>query len=272
MINRRQILATTGFALSTSVAGCITDTRRTTGDSPITPAPGTPPSSSGDCGPAERSVSELLTAETGDSSYCPEAAEPSLAVENERDEHHTVTVELSTEEGFTESYTLDPDERAVESTAFRTEAEISGTVRIDDDERYSVTWPDRSCFRHGIALTPDGIEIGWIEPLSGPGDTQHDCYAADTAQLRLISAGKARTVTVTVADRCANSESTKTVELAADEVETSNDTLTNGGMYTLTVDVHDGGSETYDFHETCWGVSALVDEAGEIRMENISID
>ncbi|WP_259532850.1 hypothetical protein [Halalkaliarchaeum sp. AArc-CO] len=76
-----------------------------------------------------------------------------------------------------ETYMLEPGERVVKASGFEARSEVSGRVTIDGEERHRLLWPERSCYRHGIALGSEAIETGWVEPLEGPGDTQHDCYA-----------------------------------------------------------------------------------------------
>lgn len=268
-MNRRQLLTTAGVALSASYSGCIGNVD---GEDPVTPSSGTTSEVSDDCGPAEYSLSELFTTEIGDPSSCFTGATPSVAIENERDETLTVTVNIDNEDAITETYTLASDERIVERSAFEAEAGVTGIVSIDGEVEQRVEWPDRSCYRHGIALTPDGVEIGLVEPLRGPGDTQHDCYAGDDALVSVHSVGESRTITVKIVDLCAETASTQTVDLSADESERVTGALTTGGMYDVTVDVKDGDSQTYEFYEGCWGVEISIEEDGEVRLHEMAID
>lgn len=237
----------------------------------MTPSSASPSNPDDGCGPAALSLSELFTDETGDRSFCFDGATPSLAIENERDETLTVTVDVETDGAITETYTLESGERVVERNAFEAKARLTGTVTVDGEGEQSIEWPERSCYRHGIALTPDGIEIGRIEPLSGPGDTQHDCYPGDGVPLRVRSAD-ARTVTVEITDLCTGTNVTETLEPNADETARLDDVLANGGTYTVAVDVEGGQSRTHEFREDCWGVSVAVDGDGTVRVDGIAID
>lgn len=252
-------------------AGCLESVPPTDGatETPVGRTPSEPEDP--DCGPAELSVSELLSDDPGDPGPCFEGATPSFAVENEREEAVELDLELEAATTFEATYSLAPGERAVESRAFETAPDVAGTVTVDDETR-TVSWPERSCHRYGVALLPDGVEIGWIEPLSGPGDTQHDCYPWADVPLEIGSAGVDRTITATVVDRCSSETTTETVSVAADERERIEDVLTSGGVYDVTIDVDDGDERTHTFRELCWGVVAGVGEDGEILLEQIPID
>lgn len=272
-MKRRTLLAGAGSALSLSVAGCIDDIR--SGDDgsgdPGSPSDGTPRERGDHCGPASQSLSELLAEEAGDASICPADAAPSFALENERETEVTVSVNVGDGDGLAETYTLPPGERVVEPAAFETHPDLAGTITVGTAET-EVAWPDRSCYRYGVSLTPDGVENGWVEPLRGPGDTQHDCYAGDDAVVYVRSEGENRTVEVTVTDRCDGGETTETFELDAGETEQTRELLTNGGVYDIDVDVEDGGSESYEFREECWGLDVTVAADGEVSMQRLAID
>lgn len=83
-----------------------------------------------------------------------------------------------------ERYDLAPGERVVERSALPTDGTRVATVTIDG-ETASGSWDGLSCYRHGIAVGPDETEFGLVAPLSGPGDTQHDCYEGDDASIRM---------------------------------------------------------------------------------------
>lgn len=273
-MNRREILAGVGASLSAPLCGCLSGETSGNGSGSggdaVTPNEPTPPSD-GACSPAERPLSALLTDETGDPTACPDRATPSLAIESERAASITVDVGEDDEGGFSETYELDPDERIVEGRAFDAATDLTGTVSVDGEET-AVAWPERSCYRHGIAVTSDGVEIGWIEPLSGPGDTQHDCYAGDEVPVEISLEGEARTVEVTVTDLCADDEATQTLDVVEDGVERIDGLLANGGRYDLEASVDGGNTETYEFREACWGVSIGIDEDGDLRIDRIAID
>lgn len=277
---RRTLLATSGVGLSTSLVGCLHRGgfgRRE--DETITPSAATATAPPNECGPAALSLSELLGDESGEESRCPDGARPSVAIENERTEDVTAAVDITKDGALTESYTLESGERVIEPRAFHaTEsglfrtAETRGTVRIEGEPEREVVWPARSCYRHAIAIVPDGLEIGWVEPLSGTGDVDHDCYAGDSALLRIYSLGTSRTIDVTIVDSCAETETTETFEVpeSREESVVTPDLLTNGGVYEITVDVRNGPTKTHSFDEDCRGISVTVDEDGELRITTMS--
>lgn len=273
-MNRRTLLAGSGSALSASFVGCLN--RGVSGlggeeDNGVTPARGTPPEFDEDCGPAEHPLSVLLTNEPGDSSVCVDGATPSFALENEREEALTITVDITTDDKFSETYTLAPGERIVEESAFEAASGLTGTVTVDEEES-EVVWSDRSCYRHAITLVPDGIKNGWIKPFRGPGDTQHDCYAGDESVVFVRSLGEARTVEVTTTNLCTGEEIIETFELDGDETERAWGLVTDGGMYNLEATTHDDNSTNYEFHEKCWGVDITVEENGELSIYPVGID
>ena len=269
-MNRRAILAATGASVSAVVAGCL-DRRLgdgTSSDDVVTPTVGTRSELGDDCGPADRPLSELLTDDTGEFSRCPDGASTSFAIENERTDSVSVTIELLDGDAFSESYTLEPDERVVERRAFDVGTDLTGTVVVDGDET-TVEWPERSCYRHGIALTDDGVAVGWVTPFQGPGDTQHDCYAGDDALLTVRSRRSQLedpgTLTVTVTDRCHGRETTESFHLEPEDSEQVDHLLRNGAVYDVTAAFEGGEPETVAFHEDCWGVDVIVDEDEEIQ-------
>lgn len=273
-MNRRTLLAGTSSILSVPVVGCLASPPSELGnenDDTATSATGTPPESGNDCGPAHQPLSALLSDETGDPSACYDGAAPSLAIMNERETDLTVSVALRDGAALSETYTLGPGERTVETRAFEATPNLTGTVEIDGEET-QVVWPDRSCYRHGIALLSKGIETGLVEPLSGPGDASHDCYAGDDAILSVVSRGEARSISVTVSDLCTGAETTEIFELGADDIERTRGLVKNGGRYDLTAVVEGGDSRTYAYRENCWGVAFSVEEDGELRVTQVGID
>ena len=276
-MKRRAILAAIGASASAVVAGCLDGSL---GDVPssedaVTPTAGTHSELGDDCGPADRPLSELLTDDAGEPSRCPDAASASFAIENERTDSVSVAIELRGGDAFSESYTLEPGERVVERRAFDVETDLTGTVVVDDDET-TVEWPERSCHRHGIALTDDGVAVGWVAPFQGPGDAQHDCYAGDDARLSLRSRRSLLedpgTLAVTVTDRCRGQEMSESFHLEPGDFEQVDHLLRNGAVYDVTAAFEGGEPETLAFHEACWGVDVIVDEDEEIRFEKKLID
>ena len=270
MVTRRRILATTGVTFAGSLAGCLDREPGIEADR-ITPTSRESTGTEEDCGPAAQPLSALLSEDAGDSEHCFDGATPSFAVENERGEAVTVDFDLETENGFAETYDLDAGERAVESSAFESQQRIAGTVHVDG-VGWTVEWSERSCRRYGVAVVPYGVEIGWIEPLEGPGDTQHDCYPWAPIPVEVGSAGEGRTVAVTITDLCAETAIEETIEIATDDRERIDDALVSGGVYDVTVDVDGGDSRTRELRDVCWGVVAAISETGEIRIEQLPID
>lgn len=283
-MNRRRLLAATGVALASPLSGCLNRSSGGTGgrnDGPVTPVGRTPSTPDEDgCGSAGPPLSARLTDNTGDPDFCFDGARPSLAVENERAERLTVTLQLDAEDedgevdgdGFAETYVLDPGARAVEPAGFEARPGIGGTVHVEDDGAWTVEWPERSCYRYGVALGPNGVEIGWVEPLKGRGDTQHDCYPGTEVPLEIQASGAERTVDVTIHDRCTGATFEDRVQIAADRRERIEDELVSGGVYDVALDVEDGGSGTYEFHDGCWGVVAGIGEDGEVELRQRAID
>lgn len=265
-----------GTSTTSALAGCPDTLATTLGDEetsePITPvdrSPSTPERET--CGSASLTLPERLSNEAGDPAACFDGAEPGLAIENGRDETIDVAIALATETDLPESISLDAGERIVETGAFVADDSVTGTLTVGDEE-WELEWTEWSCYRHGVAVFEDDIEIGWIEPIHGPGDTQHDCYPGTSIPLEVGVADEKRTVTVTVVDRCAESDWEETVIVAADDREGFDDVIESGGVYEVSIDVEDGSAEQQEFHDVCWGITASVDEDGEIRLHQIEID
>ncbi|WP_265110282.1 hypothetical protein [Halosolutus halophilus] len=260
-MNRRSLLAS--VAAGAVVAGCL-------GADPSSGAdPGAgddEPPASDECGVAAEPLSALLTDGTGDPSYCFEGAQPGLTIANERDDPIEASIAVAT---FEERYDLDPGERVVEHSAFEAADDLTVTVTVGDEE-YTRTWTERSCYRHGIAITDEGVTIGRIEPLQGPGDTQHDCYPGKTADVWIGTEGPPRAATVTVDDRCDGTSTSQTIEV--DRSVRVEDVLTSGGNYDVAIDVHAGGSDTYEYREECWGLMADIEVDGTVTIYKRGID
>ncbi|AGB17077.1 hypothetical protein Halru_2495 [Halovivax ruber XH-70] len=279
-MNRRTVLAALASGSGAGAAGCLTD-----GDDPDDPGenstddPPTEGVSGETCGPASESLADRLTDEPGDGESCPSDPEVSLAVENAREEKAAVAVTVNTPGGeddpaLDERYDLDPGEHVVESSGVPTTGDVTVTVSSDDgtEDEWTASWDERSCKRHGIVIDRDGIEVGYVDPLSGPVDTQHDCYAGDGAPIRVANRGQARTVSIIVDDRCSGDRTEAELDIDADDVETVNDALVNGGIFEVTVDPEDGTSDTYDFDEECWGLSVEITDDGAVEIRRTEID
>lgn len=264
VMRRRALLATTGITLATPLGGCLaTSPDVGSSDDVITPAAASASAPPDNCGPASQPLSEILVAEVGEQEYCYDSAEPSFTAMNERTAPVTLSVALGEDGHFAERYDLESGERIIERRAFDAAADITGTVTVDGEE-WSVRWPDRACYHHAVAVTPDELQIGWLEPIKGPADTQHDCYPGDSASVRVASSGGSHEVTVTIEHLCTETTDTETFELSGEDRESFRGVLMSGGKYDVTVSVADGEEDTYEFHEGCWGVTATIDEAGHI--------
>lgn len=264
-MKRRSVLGSSvSGAASALLAGCLGGGLGdlASSDDAVSPSSGTRSALDDGCGQADHPLAELLTDDAGDTSQCTDRTRPSFAIENARDETLSVAVSLRGGDDLSETYTLEPGERVVEVSAFAVESDLTGTVTVDGHET-TVEWPAQSCLRHAVALTADGVVAGWVDPLAGPGDAQHDCYAGDDAIVSVSTGERPATVTVTATDRCGDTETTETADLLPEDVERFRTLVRNGGVYDVAVDVEEGGSETYAFEDDCWGVAVHVDEGGD---------
>lgn len=126
------------------------------------------PSPTGTCGAAAEPQSAKFVDDGGDDSpACREGAEPSLAIENERNEQLTLAVEVASDEIpiFEESYTLSPVDRIVEQHALSAHEKHTASVVVDGEESVAGEWAEISCYRHGISVTAKDIEFGHVPPL-----------------------------------------------------------------------------------------------------------
>lgn len=277
-MKRRDLLSTTAVGLTTPLVGCSGTNTNRNGEVSMASSASTAPQSPAGCGPAAIPLSELLTDETGDDSVCPSDGSPSFAIENERDATVSVTVDINQDGALTETYTLAPGERAIESRAFQIDdglfqrGGIRTTVRIQDESEHEINWPAWSCYRHGVAITPDGLRAGWIEPLDGVGDIQHDCYAGDETVIQVYSLERPHTLTITVRDLCAGTETTETYDFDADVTELLSGFLLSGGRYEILVDVEDGPSDTYEYDGECRDVIVEVRDHDNLVISEAIID
>ena len=282
-MERRRLLAMAALGVG-SLTGCIADgtapqSTESTNDTETPTATPTRdgvviPTPTGRCGTAAVPQSAQFVDDGGDSPACFEGAEPSLAIENEREDEITVTVEIESgaETVLDTTYTLPSDDRVVEQRTLTAQEDQTATVTVEGEEPETGSWTGTSCYRHGISLTSDGVSFGLVPPLSGPGDTQHDCYAGDPATISLRSEAVAQTVTVHVVDHCGETVVDETITVAADGVERLDDGIENGGLYDVIFAVDDGGVETFEFDDQCWGISAAVDENGNVTAHQTQID
>lgn len=287
--SRRQVLGALG-ASSLVVAGCLEggDSESSTGDDGHTPGDEEAPAGdaddaggvdealipepTGDCGQATTALSTLLGRDPGESSFCNEDLSPSFAIENERSERVDVTVEVRTGEDIlaTLDYRLEAGERVVERYVERaadpdrgvTVAEFDAVAVTVDGEEYTGTWDEPSCYRRAVAVVPGGVEVGYVEPMTGPADTMHDCYAGDSKQLRFSVEGASREVHVVLVDHCAEEviEASYTLDpgITADQ-----DALVGGERYDLVVDVEDGSHTIYEYDEQCPGLYVTISPDGD---------
>lgn len=282
-MRRRDLLAASGLAFS-GVGGCLarsggtsSTTRSPTPNSPDEPTTGEPttrPTPSGACGPAAVPLSGTFTDDRGDERACFEGASAGLVVENEREELISVAVEVEGEDGtvLEVSDDLQPGDRLLERGVLPAQEEHTAHVSLDGDVVASGRWPTPSCYRHGIAVVPGSVEFGFVPPLEGPGDTQHDCYAGDDASLRVYNGEESQSVEIRVLDHCAESVREEALDLEPGAVGRVEDALVAGGNYDVTIDVADGESATYEFREDCWGVTASIDEDGAVTIRQIYVD
>lgn len=270
-MNRRVLLSSivsgVGFA-----AGCLDRNDSSQRSSGNDGAPKHEPCDS--CGAATEPLSSQLVSEGG-TEACFDGAEPSLAIENERGESIEAAVEITVGRSespvLAEQYELKSGERVVERSALPADGDRVATVTIGDETKRG-TWEGISCYRHGITVGSDTVEFGLVPPLSGPGDTQHDCYAGDSASIRIDNGARAQSVGLRVVDRCAETTVEETFEMEPNDVERVRDVIVNGGTYDITIEVEDGGSEIYAFEEECWGLSASIDTDGEVTVRQMMID
>lgn len=267
-MNRRSVLAALA-AVSAPTAGCLDDPVDASADGNPTETP-TP---DGDCGTAAEPLSDRLVEQAGDTDVCFEGATPDLVVVNERSDAVDMTIEASADgdRTFDGSYELDPGERVVERSAVDAHGDRSVDVTVDGSATTG-SWTGDSCYRHAVVVTPDGVSIGVVPPLSGPGDTQHDCYAGDSAPIRIYTADAAWTATLRVVDRCAGRTFEESYELDPDDVIGVDGLLVNGGVYDVRLDVESGDSGSYEFRDDCWGVTAGIDEDGTVTIRQLAID
>lgn len=268
-MRRRQLLA--AGAAATSLAGCLDGI----GGPSAGGSSGKPnlPTPAGRCGSAEDPLSDHLVDDGGGSPYCYEGAKASLAIENERGAEVGVRVEITSnrEAVFERSYTLAPDERVVERRVLPAHDPHAASVTIDGEETATGEWNDTSCFRHGVAITAEGIEFGLVQPLSGPGDTQHDCYAGDEAAITIYNSEEPTTTSLYVVDHCSETVHERTLSLGPDVAEGFSDLIVNGGIYDVIVAVDDENAAEYRFYNECWGVTAGIAPDGSVSIRQILI-
>ncbi|GAB3040280.1 hypothetical protein GCM10025298_31960 [Natronobiforma cellulositropha] len=228
----------------------------------------TPPLDDG-CGPAAYPLSALLSRERGRHSRdpCFDGATTALAVENERDGPVDAAVTVTTSSGSTvleRSYRLSAQERRLESNVLDGNETHTATVTIDG-ESTTASWDGPSCYRHGLAILPEGLAIGYVEPDGGIGDTQYDCYAGDDTVLFLSNDGLARTVAVEVVDDCHGETADRTLEVGAGERARIDGVLEAGGRFTVRIDVAGDRTASFTLSAVCRGVEVRIDEDGTVE-------
>lgn len=287
-MNRRALLGAIAVGGSL-VAGCLDGNRSSTGDDGTSSSDddGSPsndgsavespavPSATGDCGVGTEPLSSRLVEDGGETAHCHEELTPSLELANERKASvsATLTVESDGESVFEAQYDLESGKHVLEQgTATAGELESLRLSIAGESTNLTGDWPTLSCCRHAVVLTADGMDVGYVKPLAGPADTQHDCYAGDSAAVRIHNGDAPRTVTVSIVDHCAETITEEELELDGGEVTSIDESLTSGGNYAVVVDVEDGGGDRYDFDEECWGLTASIDDEGTVEIERIGID
>lgn len=279
-MERRRLLTATGALLAGGLAGCLG-----TEDGPASPdgddsQPGDSPNEADEpgtdsvdpdedaCSPASRPLSARLVDEPG--GRCHASARPTFVVANERETAADVTVEVESETSSSATYALDPGERSSAERPVELGEPLAGTITVDG-ERRAIEWPERSCLRHAVAITTDGIETGWIEPTEGPGDTQHDCYAGDAAGVWVSNAGDPRTITVTAADRCDGTTSSETLTVADGGSTKTEPLLVQGRDYELTVEGDGVEADTVAYHGHCWQPYVEIAADGTVSVQQVPV-
>ncbi|MFC4989876.1 MULTISPECIES: hypothetical protein [Saliphagus] len=233
------------------------------------------PEPDGNCGPdAEPLSSALLDRVDQNEGVCHEDLTPSFVVANEREGAVTAAVEITSGEEpiFEGSYSLGASERAIEQDVGAAADLESVTVTVEGDEELSGGWVGTACYRHAAVLTDDGLATGYVSPLAGLGDTQHDCYAGDPVSIRVSNEGSPRTATITVVDHCRESVVEESLPLEDEGVARLEDALTNGGRYDVAVEVEEGGVAVEEFRDACWGLSVSIDGEGEPEIGPVEMD
>ena len=248
-----------------------------TGDESSTNGSGTETtgaSTGGDCAAAVP-LTDQLTDELSDDQYavCSDDREPSLVVANEREEAATVVVEAGEDADGVEVGPLElaPGERSVDSRVVSAGAFDELTAIVDGE---STTWALEQagpiCYRRGVVVTDDDVQIGNVEPLAGPGDAQHDCYAGDPAQITIYNGERSTVVELSITDRCGGRNREFELELEPEDVVRKREALTNGGIADVEVAVDDA-TASYRFDEECWGLEIGVVD-GEPEIQPMAID
>lgn len=176
-----------------------------------------------------------------------------------------------------EPYRLDAGERNVVSytdeTAFHTAEGTTVTVDVWD-ETYTETWSGASCYRSAVVIGPDGIEVGWLEPVGGLGDPQHSCYAGDVAGIGLHNERPSESrITVSVERPCLGTSDAVSVSLPGGESYLVDDLLVSGGHYLGTVSLADGPERSFAFPGAgnCWGMNVFVTSDADIEIHPVGI-
>lgn len=282
-MQRRHLLAAAGGALAGGLAGCLGVGERPEIRTAIDRPRADRSEPGAGCSDAlQRPLSERLIDDPGEDpgerhGTC---SEPALAVANVRAAAVDVELELplardrarkpSQQRQIEAGLELQPGERVVLRHAVEPGAPLAGTVVVDGDE-HAVEWPARSCRRHGLAIVPDGVEIGWIEPAAGWGGPQHFCYVGETLPVRVRNRGGARTVRVAIEDPCTGSERSQRFAFASEGSKLLDEPAVTGRDYEIEVDGIrvDAASATYEGH--CQPPQVLIDRDGAVEVRPLGI-
>lgn len=218
------------------------------------------PDPTGECGPASLPPAERLTADPGGD--CDDDAEPQLALMNDWSEQVSarVTIETNDETVFERTFVLGPDEYTTVDPGIPVVQMETVTASIEDRSAYAASWPNESCKLHAVAITPDGIEAGYLDPVSGTGGLPR-CYAGEAHEVELHN----RTmdyldVTITAVDHCAEVTRSISLEINPQGTRLLDLSLAIGGIYTIVGEVHGGGADTYELEDSCGKVEIEIEE------------
>lgn len=241
------------------------DDHGTAGNSPDIPEP------TGECGPATAKLSNFLTGELGPE-YDSSQRTLDIRIENERDSSLAADVRIEHGEStlWESGFDIGPGEHVDESPDISADRLDSVFVTLSDGNKFTDSWSGDSCRLHGVAVAPDGIDAGYLQPVDGSVDSNWACYPKRENEFRVVnSTEESQTGTATVVDHCAETTVTEsTMELRRGEHETVTESLLTGGRYTVAVDVENGPGATSEYGEDCGRFRASVNE-DEIHFNNM---
>lgn len=286
-------LTTMGSAL-TQLSGCLshaesspiensTDESSANGDSTQEPSAESPipleeinTPSVDDCGPADLPLSALLsyTPSHGtlskNTGKCAVQHDVSVVLENERSESVQVTIDVrsSDEQVFEKTYDLEPGERYLDrkqsQSTFPAEGDHIVTVTVNDEEPVTGGWYGISCDRHGIAILPDGVAIGYEPQIR---QVHGSCYAGEERSLAIFNGDAQYTVTARVHDHCRDETTELTWEMEPEDVEHMSDVFrVGGGLYEVIIDVAEGERIEKEFTEICQSLQVVIGIEGDVTI------